>query len=267
MPTQPYDLSTKRNLVLGAGYVYFDPEDANGDLTGEIYLGDGPGFSFTMAPEKTEIDSSDTPTAETLISITNKLTRSAQIGVRNISEKNLEFFIGGDTTSVTQTAVAVTDEAHTVLQGRYYQLGAGTTNPSGVRGIGTVSVTNAAKDTTYDVTDDYLVDTVGGRIYIVEGGAIAASAAQAILVNYTPTANSRTRVASGSSPKKGALRFQSDNTSGDNREVYFPRVELVASGSAEMKSRDTPVELTFDVAVLTRSGYQQVYIDGVAVAT
>lgn len=265
MPTQPYDLSTKRNLVLGAGYVYFDPEDANGDLTGEIYLGDGPGFSFTMAPEKTEIDSSDTPTAETLISITNKLTRSAQIGVRNISEQNLAFFIGGDTSTVTQTASAVSNEPHTVTQGRYYQLGSSTSNPSGVRGVGSVVVTNVAGDTTYDVTDDYLLDAAGGRVYIVEGGAITTGTT--IHVDYTPTANSRTRVASGASPKKGALRFVADNTAGTNREVYFPRVELAPSGDAAMKDRQNPIELTFDVAVLTRSGYQQVYIDGVAVAT
>jgi len=265
MPTQPYDLSTKRNLVLGAGYVYFDPEDANGDLTGEIYLGDGPGFSFTMAPEKTDIDSSDTPTAETLISITNKLTRSAQIGVRNISEQNLAFFIGGDTSTVTQTASAVSNEAHTVTQGRYYQLGSSTTNPSGVRGVGSVVVTDVAGTTTFDITDDYLLDTAGGRIYIVEGGAITTGTI--IHVDYTPTANSRTRVASGSSPKKGALRFVADNTAGTNREVYFPRVELAPSGDAAMKDRQNPIELTFDVAVLTRSGYEQVYIDGVAVAT
>jgi hypothetical protein len=267
MPTQPYDLSTKRDIVLGAGYVYFDPEDASGNLTGEIYLGDGPGFSFSMSAEKTEIDSSDTPTAETLISITNKVTRASQVGVRHISEQNLAFFIAGDVSTVSQTAVAVTNEAHTVLQGRYYQLGSSTSNPSGVRGVGSVVVTNEAGDTTYDITDDYLLDTAGGRIFIVEGGAIASAAAQVIHVDYTPVANSRQRVASGTSPKKGALRFVSDNTAGANREVYFPRVELTPSGEAPMKDRANPVELSFDVSVLTRSGYQQVYIDGVAVAS
>lgn len=266
MPTQPYDLSTKRNVVLGAGYVYFDPEDANGNLTGELYLGDGPGFSFSMSPEKTEIDSSDTPTAETLVSITNKLTRSAQIGVRNISEQNLAFFIGGDTAAVSQSAVAVTDEViGAVQQGRYYQLGASTSNPTGVRGVTSVTVEPSGGGTALVLNTDYRLDADNGRIYIIEGGGIAND--DEIQVDYTPVANSRTRVASGSSPKKGALRFISDNTAGTNREVYFPRVELAPSGDAAMKDRANPVELSFDIAVLTRTGYEQVYIDGMAVAS
>lgn len=265
MPTQPYNLTTERNIVLGAGYVYFDPEDADGNLTGEIYLGDGPGFSFTMAPEKTEIDSSDTPTAETLVSITNKLTRSATLGVRNITEQNLAFFIGGDVSTVSQTATPVPGEViGAVQQGRYYQLGASTSNPTGVRGVTSVTVEPSGGGTALVLNTDYRLDADNGRIYIIPGGGIADD--DEIQVDYTPVANSRTRVASGSSPKKGALRFVSDNTAGTNREVYFPRVELSPSGDAAMKDRQNPTELTFDVAALTRTGYEQVYLDGVAVA-
>lgn len=263
MPTQPYDLTSKRDIVLGAGYVYFDPEDASGNLTGEIYLGDGPGFSFSMTADKTEIDSSDTPTAETLVSITNKLTRTSQVGVRHISEQNLAFFVGGDASTKTQTSTPVTDEViGAVQQGRYYQLGASASNPTGVRDVSSVTVEPAGGGTALVADTDYRLDATGGRIYIIEGGNIADD--DEIQVDYTPAANSRQQVISGASPKKGALRFISDNTEGTNREVYFPKVELTPNGDAPMKDRANAVELTFDVSVLTRTGYQQVYIDGIA---
>lgn len=261
--TQPFNLTTERNIVLGAGYCYFDPEDADGNLTGEIYLGDGPGFSFTMATEKTEIDSSDTPTAETLVSITNKVTRSAQCGIRNVSDQVLSFFVGGDASTKTQTSTPVTDEViGAVQQGRYYQLGASSSNPTGVRGVSSVTVEPSGGGTAYTVDTDYKLDADGGRIYIVPGGGIADD--DEIQVDYTPAANSRGQVISGAGPKKGAFRFVSDNTTGDNREVYFPRVELSPNGEMALKDRQNPVEATFDVSILTRSGYQQVYIDGEA---
>ncbi|MCB1792605.1 MAG: hypothetical protein KDJ24_20015 [Gammaproteobacteria bacterium] len=263
MPTQPYNLTTERNITLGAGYVYFDPEDGSEALTGELYIGDSSGFSFTMSSEKTEIDSSDTPTAETLISIVKKVTRASQMSVRNISDQNLAFFIGGSTATVTQTNTPVTDEViGAVQQGRYYQLGASTSNPTGVRNVSSVTVEPSGGGTALVVDTDYKLDAAGGRIYIIPGGGIADD--DEIQVDYTPASNTRTRVTSGSSPRKGALRFVSDNTAGDNREFYFPRVELSPNGDAALKDRDNPAELPFDISVLTRTGYEQVYIDGQA---
>lgn len=252
------------NIVVGAGYVYFDEEDANGVLTGERYIGDTPGFTLNMTSEKIEVDSSDGPVAETLVSLVKKVTRLGNVTLRNIDMDNLATFVMGDTATVTQTATPVADEALTVKQGRYYQLGASTTNPTGVRNVSSVTVDDATgAGTAYTVTDDYIVDAAMGRIYIVPGGGIADDAT--IYVDYTPAANSRTRIATNDlGAKRGAIRFMADNTNGTNRDVYIPLCEFGPSGDAAFKDRDNPMELAFELNVLTRTGYEQVYIDGVA---
>lgn len=258
----PQDIT--HNIVVGAGYVYFDEEDATGALTGERYIGDTPGFTLNMETEKVEVDSSDTPVAEILVSLVKKITRTSGIVVRNVDADNLAAFVMGDIATVTQTATPVADEAITVLQGRYYQLGAGTTNPTGVHGVTGVTIDDGVgAGTAYVLTTDYIVDADKGRIYIVPGGGIADDAT--IYADYTPVANTRTRIATNADgAKRGAVRFMADNTNGTNRDVYIPQCEFAPSGDAAFKDRDNPMELTFELNVLTRTGYEQIYVDGVA---
>ena len=52
-------LPTDKNIVLGSGHIYFDIFDDNGDLTGECYLAETPGFEIAMETESIEVDSSD----------------------------------------------------------------------------------------------------------------------------------------------------------------------------------------------------------------
>lgn len=256
--------SVTKNIVLGAGYVYFDPEDANGDLTGEMYVAETPGFSLNVASEKIEIDSADTPVAETLVSIVKKVTRAGQLVCQSMTDDVYEWFIQGAQSTVSQTTTPVAaEQLAAVQQGRYYQLGASTSNPTGVRDIGSVVVEPSGGGTPYVANTDYVVNTDEGRLYIVVGGNIADDTD--IEVDYTPVANSRIRVASsGDGAKRGALRFVGDNTNGENRTVYIPQLELAANGELAFKSRDNAIQATFDLNILTRDGYAQVYVDGVA---
>lgn len=252
-----------KNIVLGAGYVYFDPEDAAGALTGQKYIAETDGFSLNLSTEKTEIDSSDTPVAETLVSLVKKVTRAGTLVTKNMSDEIFEWFIQGSTTTVNQTTTPVVDESVTgVQQGRYYQLGASTSNPTGVKDIGSVVVTSDPAGTTHVADTDYVVNAEEGRLYIVVGGGISDD--DDILVDYTPVANSRSRVASsGDGAQRGALYFRGDNTNGENREVYIPQCELGANGDLAFKDRDNAMTATFDLNILTRTGYAQVYVDGV----
>jgi len=252
------------DIVIGAGYIYFDQHDATGQVTGERYIGDTPGFSISMTTEKLEVDSSDGPVAETLVSITKKITRAGSLSLQHVSEENLAIFVMGETATVTQTATPVADEEHVVQQGRYYQLGVSLTNPIGVMGVTAVSVAGSGVTPTYTVTDDYIVDADNGTIYIVPGGAITDDTT--IEVDYTPTASTRTRAKTNNSGAvRGTLVFRSDNTVGSNRVVKIPLCELAPQGELPFKSRDASQVLTFDINVLTpEDGSPQIIIDGEA---
>lgn len=251
-----------QQYILGSGRVYFNPEDANEDSTGEIYLGDTPGFTVPVTSESIDTWSSDGAIAEREDLAVTRVVRSCGITVKNVSLYNLSLFIIGTQSTLTEAGGAVTDEAiSNVQQGRYYQLGVSTANPTGVRTISSVTVTGSGGTPTYVENDDYTVDLALGRLYIVEGGGIADDAD--ILVDYTKTAESREQVsASDLGAKYGALRYIADNTSGPNRDLYVPRLLLRPDGELAFKSRDAYMLMQFQAEFLKRGSYAQCYVDG-----
>ncbi|HYE35505.1 hypothetical protein [Methylocaldum sp.] len=250
-----------QNIVLGAGKLYFDLEDANGNLTGERYLGDTPGFTVNVQADKLEDYDSDGPIAEKHLDIATRVNRSAQIVGKDISGDNLALFLIGDKSTVNQSSGSVTDEALTVKKGHYYQLGASASRPAGVRDISTVVVTGAGGTPTYVDATDYTVDLTLARLYIESGGAIADDTP--LLVDYAKVATTWEEIASNNlGAKKGALRFIADNTQGENRDLYIPKCEMAPGGELAWKSRDTVQQMTFAVSIGKRGSYAQVYVNG-----
>ena len=149
--------TTKQRLIPG-GKIYFDPFDSNGNSTGERYLGLTPGFTVTIASEKITSYGAESGLRElddeTLITI----TRTGKLTCRQISVENLGLFLGAAASVQTQSSGAVTGEHKGVLLDRYYQLGASTSNPSGVRNVTSPTVvgktaSNWAANTAYVVGD------------------------------------------------------------------------------------------------------------------
>jgi len=247
-------------IVLGAGKLYFDAEDANGSKIGERYLGDTPGFEVEVTTESVETWDSDGQTAQKLLNVATKVTRMANIVCQHISNENLALFALGDVSTKAQTSTPVADEPLTVKQGYWYQLGVSASNPTGVRNVSSVTVTGSGGTPTHTVDTDYELDLAMGRIYIVVGGGIADDAD--ILVDYTPAANSRTQVITSSAAAKfGALRFIADNTNGANRDFYAPRVQLKPNGTLAMKSRDASMQMGFQCEFL-KTSLEALYVDG-----
>ena len=124
------------NIVVGAGELYLDLLDDGGKLTGERYLGDGVSASLSVTTERTQVFSGTGPVARQLVNAVRSLTRSMSITLHGMSPENLALFVGapgaGD---VADAAAAVIDEALTVRQGRYYQLGVTPTKPTGIGAI------------------------------------------------------------------------------------------------------------------------------------
>ncbi len=263
-------LPATKNIVLGAGYVYFDELDTAGALTGERYLAETPGFSLTVASESLEDYSSDGPIAEKHLDVATRVTRDAAMTLKDMSADNFALFLIAEASLNSTTAGTETDTpvngGNGVKQGRWYQLGVSDTLPTGVRKITTVIVKDdQVSPVTFDLDDDYELDADLGRIYIVPGGAITDDTV--LEVTFTRTIASWEQVSSNDlGAKKGALRFVAANTAGANKDLYLPSVVLKPDGEFAFKSRDTVQQMGFAVSVNNPGdGRAAVYVNGRAV--
>jgi len=243
------------------GKVFFDPFDANDALTGERYIGNCPGITINIASEKSDHYNSEGGLREKDASILVQVDRTGTLNCDNMSLANLQLFLSGTQEIVTQASTPVANEAHTVQQGRYYQLGQSVSNPAGVRNIGSVVVTNTAGTTTYVAGTDYNIDTTMGRIQILTGAIIDD---QIIHVDYTPTATTWDRVKTGSTAELyGALRIVADNASGDNRDFYMPKVSLTPNGELPIVAEGIEfASMAFSLEVLKPANAEAIYVDG-----
>jgi hypothetical protein len=248
------------NIVLGAGKVLFNPRNSDGTYQGYRLLAETPGFTLTAQGETLPVDGSDGPIAERIRDIPIRVTRSARLTLRDVTPDNQALFVIGDVSTVAQSNTPVVDEAIVVQPGRLYQLGASTSNPGGVRNVSSVDVQDETDTTTYVLDTDYKLHADIGMIEILEGGAIGE---ETLHVDYTPATENRSRVTSHQQgPARGELRFLADNTEGDNADVLIPDGLLTPDGELPFKSRENVQEMAFNLALQTRDGYAQVYIDG-----
>jgi hypothetical protein len=255
--------------VLGAGQLWFDLEDADGNNLGLRYLGDTPGFTLTLESETVDTWSSDGQVAEREDLAITRVIRNCSITCKQISDDNLGLFLMGSVADLVQTGGAVTDEAiDGVLQGRRYHLGASSSNPAGNRTVSALTVTDddTGAPTTFVLNTDYEIDLDTGALFIVPGGGIADDTN--LLVDYTKGSVTRAQVTSSDVAEQyGALRFYADNTRGANRNLYAPRVLLRPTGELAFKSREGYMEMQFACEFMKRTGFAQAYIDGVPAAT
>jgi hypothetical protein len=123
---------------------------------------------------------------------------------------------------------------------------------------------------TLTVTTDYTVDTDLGRLYIVPNGGIADGTD--LLVDYTKAANSRvqhTSTADLNARLRGAIRFIAHNTAGTNRDIWLPKVILMADGATQIKrdgNTGAVQRMGFRINVMKDEDLSAMYIDGRAVA-
>lgn len=179
MPTAS---TTSQRLVPG-GKIYFDAFNAAGAKTGERYLGLTPGFAVNITSEKIESYSAETGARQlddqTLVTI----TRGGSLTVRQISMENLALFLAGSVSTPAQSSGSVSNEAVSVLADRYYQLGAGTSNPSGVRSVSSVTVATSASVATWAATTAYAVNAqvkpASSPLYIYQATAAGTSGGSA----------------------------------------------------------------------------------------
>lgn len=255
------------NYTLGRGKIYFGKFGDDGVTpVGERYLGNTPECSFTIEAETLDHFSSDDGIKEKDDSVPLSTTRTGSFSTDNISPENLAYFFFGTDDVLSVTGATVTDEVLTVEQGYTYQLGTSPTVPQGQTNLTqhtgpstNVIVTNTAGSTTYDEVDDYTIDLNSGQLTIVEGGAIASSAAQDIKVDYKTTTQSIARVVSGSTPIEGTMRFVSNNPKGKLYDYFMPWVKITPNGDFALKGDEWQV-IPFNLEILKKTGYEAFYI-------
>lgn len=220
------------NLILGKGALYFDQLDTSGNKTGELHLGNCETFEITptadMATKKSSMDKSAGVIAQAVKSVQIDLA----IKGNEFNKENLALVFLGTTAAFTQGTGTVTSETVTssAKKGRYYA--------TLYRNISAVTVkAGVAGSTSMTAGTDYTVDAVSGRIYVVPGGGIAVG--DIIKVDYTYSAITSQKVIAGTVPNvRGFLRYVSDNSAGDNKEVQIWNAQLHPDGAIGFISDD-----------------------------
>lgn len=254
-------------FVVPGGKLYFDLFDAAGNPTGERYLGNSQAATLAITPQKLACYDSEDGVAVKADEITTAIDRKVTIRLRNIDLDNLALFAIAAAAAKAQDAGTVTDEPlNAVQQGRYYQLGVAADNPTGVRGISAVTITDDdATPNPFTEGTDYTVDLALARLYIVPGGGITNGTN--LRADYSTAANTRDQVvALANTTQQGALRVIASNLKGPARDYYFPKVNITPTGELELKTDPESQkyqELAFEVEVLKRdSATAPMYIDG-----
>lgn len=266
-----------KNYTLGRGRVYFDrftPSQVAAGISastqgeGERYFGNTTEFNMTSEEEVLDHFSSEGGIRVKDDSVSLQLDRTGTLTTDHIDAANLALlFLSDGATTETQSAATDATYVVTVNKGRFYQVGATASNPSGVRIISTVSVAKGAGfATSVTASGNYEVDETLGRIYILPDAADIPDGTE-IEITYTAAAATREQVVSQSQSIYGALRFVSDNPKGTNRDYYMPYVKLSPNGDYNLKGDDwQTMSFTFEV-LQKASNIQGVYIDGRATAS
>ena len=260
------NLADDLNLVIGSGQVLIGFEDSNGDVPNYKYRAQS-AISLSVTPETADIPDDDTPSAEVLTTVQNQTSRGGSLTIKDWTDEMAAAFLLGSAGSYTQSSTPVVDESHTASLGSYIYVGRSSSNPAGAKNIGSVVVTDSTGTTTYSAGTDYVTsatDLAKGRIWIPASGS-SISEGDDILVDYTPAAETRSRVSSGSASAQPCwIIFESDYANGDAEEINIPKAKLIPTGELTLKDRENPRAMQFDIRIETRTGYEQVYIDGEA---
>lgn len=254
-----------KNYTLGKGRVYFDAF-VQGTLNpqGERYFGDTMEFNVTSESESLEHFDNDAGIRVKDASVLLELSRTGTLITENISPENLALFFLGSSATLTQSAVtAQNTEFNTVKKGYYYQMGATTAKPEGVRKVTNVVVKNKTTPATvYVLNTDYTVDLDLARVHVLESGSITEAAG--IRIEFDIAAASFTRIVTAADAEiKGVLRYISTNPQGEKFDYFFPYVSLKPNGDFALKSGEEWQQLGFQFEVLKKDdNTEAMYING-----
>jgi len=248
------------NQTLGRGKVHFSPF-ISGTYTpeGYRYVGNTPAFSLNVKSNTLDHFNADAGVRVKDRSVTTETNITGSLECDDIQLENMaQFFLGTQATLAQTSATAATYTQNAVKQGRFYQVGATPSLPTGVRSISSVVVTVASTPKTLGT--DYTIDLETGMLGIVTGGGIADGAN--VLVTFDRAVKSRDQVISGTNQQKGAVWFVSANPEGAKFDYVLPYCLITPNGDFALKADADWQKFSFTLDVLQAPGLERVYIDG-----
>lgn len=231
------------DLLLGAGQVFFQRFDADGNPTGGmLHLGNVETLEITTTDDKLIKKSSMSRARPVYKSV----TRSREVVLRAVGDEfnpdNLALMLMGNIEYATEAAVEVADKVlfadvpaatlGAALGGQYFHVGA--------LNIDTVSMKLGA--TALDTDDFEVVNARMGLIRIKETSTTVTNGADDLTVTYTPQAITGTEsavVRGGTETEiQGSVLYISDNTSGQDTILRVWNVSVAPDGALGLISEE-----------------------------
>lgn len=251
------------NYTLGAGKLYFDRQDADGSSTGEFYIGNTTALSSTTAETRQEHYTSDYASRAKDASVVTQSDVTLGFTTDDINPFNLALLWKGDASILSVMAIPSTITIQTVNRGRWYQLGVTDASPTGARAVTITSVTTSATTPVALDADSWEADTQRGRIFISDTATDVEDGDQ-VTITWTAEAHSRDMVIASGESIRGSMRYIADNTTGINRDDFWPLVDLSPDGDFDFKA-DSWTSMSFTGEVLAAPGLAKHYVDGLPV--
>lgn len=245
-----------KNYTLPSGEIWFARFDEGTRVSseGRRYLGNTPEFSITSSSDSLDHFDADGPSRVKDDSALLELTRTGALVTDHVSPENLALLFGGVAEVIEQTAITdATQTVNNVYRSRMYQIGKTPANPTGVRGLSTVTVATAGGSSTPLVANvDYRVDMQTGTLVILPGSTvITADGTTNITITYAGSATQYHQVRSGSAGQvEGELFYKAMQNKGAKFDYLFPYVVLRPDGDFNLKTDGEWQQIPFAIEIL-----------------
>lgn len=251
-----------KQYTLGRGRLFFDAFLPNTKTkTGERYFGNTPSLSLTIESESLDHFDADAGVRVKDDSVLLELNRTGAFVTDNIDPENVALFLlGQSSVQVQASATAQVYALNDVKKDRYYQIGAGPSNPSGLRSLAAFVLKKGV--TTLVLGTDYTVELDLGRVYILPT-SVTVLDGDDLTAEFNVEAKSRSQIiTSASSTIDGALRFIATNPKGTLLDYYMPYVRLSPNGEYALKGEEwQQIGFNLDIQKLDDTT-ESIYVDG-----